>query len=338
MKSHQRAALNGAALNALRSPFVAKVRVIALTVPLVVCALASPRLAGQARSAQSPVPQWQIDAGGKMAFDVASVKQNLADGSASPPHANVQLDPTEKYTPTGGLFSVGNMPLTTCIAFAYKLTPYQLQVLRAKLPGWAASGRYDIEARAAQPNPTKDQMRLMLQSLLADRFKVQVHMETRQIPVFVMTLAKVGKLGPQLVPHTDNPPCAAPGPSGQDDWPMPVCGALLTGRPTEGRWRIAYRDASMHVIADALPAISMQALDRPVLDQTGLSGTFDLRIEFAPQRVPLLNGAPFPNFTPNEEGPTFLEALQEQLGLKLESQTGPVDVLVIDHIEQPSPN
>ena len=178
---------------------------------------------------------------------------------------------------------------------------------------------HDIEARAPQrPNPTKDQMRLMLQSLLADRFKIQVHTETRQIPIFVMTLEKAGKLGPQLVPHTDNPPCAAPGPSGQDGWPVPVCGALLTGRPTEGRWRIAYRDASMHLIADALPAISMQALDRPVLDQTGLSGTFDFRIEFAPQRVPLLNGTPFPNFTPNEEGPTFREALQEQLGLKLE--------------------
>ena len=74
------------------------------------------------------------------------------------------------------------------------------------------------------------------------------------------------------------------------------------------------------------------------MDRTGLGGTFDLRIEFAPQVAPTLNGGPFPNFTPNEEGPTFLEALEEQLGLKLEPTTGPVDVLVIDHVEEPSPN
>jgi len=93
---------------------------------------------------------------------------------------------------------------------------------------------------------------------------------------------------------------------------------------------------TMGQIASHLP--SGGTLDRPVLDQTGLNGTFDARMEFAPQVVPRINGAPLPDFTPDEAAATFLEALQEQLGLKLVSQTGPMDVLVIDHIEEPSPN
>jgi len=75
-------------------------------------------------------------------------------------------------------------------------------------------------------------------------------------------------------------------------------------------------------------------LSRPVLDQTGLSGTLDFVIEWTPE----FNGPPPPNFQPDPSGPTFLEALKEQLGLKLQPQTGPVDVLVIDHVEEPSPN
>jgi uncharacterized protein (TIGR03435 family) len=304
----------------------------------VASALTTPRLRAQAPAALSPaMPQWQIDAGGKMAFDVASVKQNLAS-QPNGMHSNVDLSAFETYGPTGGLFSATNYPLSFYVQFAYKLTPSQSQSLLAQLPKWTAAERFDVEARAPQPNPTKNQMRLMMQSLLADRFKLPLHFEAREASVFALVLAKPGKTGPQLVPHPDDPPCAAPGSPQIAGWPAPVCGALLTGRPTAGRWRFALRDVTMKELADSLPGMSMKALDRPVVDQTGLGGTFDLRIEFAPQVAPLLNGAPFPNFTPNEEGPTFLEALQEQLGLKLESQTGPVDVLVIDHVEELSPN
>jgi bla regulator protein BlaR1 len=284
------------------------------------------------------VPQWQIDAGGKMTFDVASVKQNLASQSANGMHSNVDLSAFHTYSPTGSLFSATNYPLSFYIQFAYKLTPTQYQSLSAQLPKWTAGERFDVEARAPHPNPTKDQMRLMMQSLLMDRFKLTLHFETRQGPVLALVLAKPEKKGPPLVPHAEDPPCAAPGSAQIDGWPAPTCGALLTGRPTAGRWRFAMRDVTMKEIADSLTGISMGVLDRPVLDQTKLGGTFDLRMEFAPQRVPTLNGAPYPNFTPNEEGPTFLEALQEQLGLKLVPQTGPVDVLVIDHVEQPSEN
>ena len=93
---------------------------------------------------------------------------------------------------------------------------------------------------------------------------------------------------------------------------------------------------TMAQIAGALPIISIGTLDRPVVDQTGLTGTFDLRIEFTPPAN--RPQSPGSTFQPDDAGPTFLEVLKEQLGLKLVPQTGPVDVLVIDHVEEPSEN
>src|SRR5579872_4363377 len=108
--------------------------------------------------AQSPaVPQWQVDAGGKMAFDVASVKQDPATPSGQNVHSNVPIDSGPSYSPTGGLFSATNWRLAVFIAFAYKLDPIQIDNLKPPLPEWARSERFDIEARA-QGDPTKDQM------------------------------------------------------------------------------------------------------------------------------------------------------------------------------------
>jgi uncharacterized protein (TIGR03435 family) len=310
--------------------------IAALAVMVVGVVMAAPILRAQAPAAPSPTPQWQIDAGGKMAFDVASVKP-----SSGPPHTNVNLSGLDDSPPNGGYLSAA-FPLSGYVLFAYKLSGDQLRLLQPQMPKWAATELFDVEARAAG-NPTRDQMRLMMQALLADRFKLAVHFETRQLPVFALVLAKPGKTGPQLIPHTDDPPCASPPVPGSvpappaDGWPPPVCGALMS-RLVAGSVRWATRNLTMGEIASHLAGTSMGTVDRPVVDQTGLSGTFDAKMEFAPQRVPLLNGAPLPNFTPNEDGPTFLEALQEQLGLKLEPTTGPVDVLVIDHVEEPSPN
>jgi uncharacterized protein (TIGR03435 family) len=102
-----------------------------------------------------------------------------------------------------------------------------------------------------------------------------------------------------------------------------------------GRVRIGARNVTMGLIATTLSAMP-DGPARPVLDQTGLSGTFDFTLEWTPQlNVPEPPGS---TFQTDESGPTFLEALKEQLGLKLESTTGPVNVLVIDHVEEPSPN
>jgi uncharacterized protein (TIGR03435 family) len=133
-------------------------------------------------AAQQRVPQWQIDAGGKMTFDVASVKPN---NSGSQPTSNIPLDSMDLFTPTGGLFSATDFPLLEYAKIAYKLTPEQSQAFQSQLPKLANTFRYDIEAHASV-NPTKDQFRLMMQALLADRFKLAVHFETRQLPVFAL--------------------------------------------------------------------------------------------------------------------------------------------------------
>jgi uncharacterized protein (TIGR03435 family) len=301
---------------------------------------------GQTPSAQpssTPAPKAQSleameAAGVKMAFDVASVKQNLSSDAA---HTNVNLSALDGSPATGGFLSSVNFPLSSYIQFAYKLTPGQTDLLGSQLPKWATADRFDIEARA-EGNPTRDQMRLVMQSLLADRFKVAVHFETRQLPVFALVLEKPGKAGPQLTPHTDDT-CAAstpsptPGvpstpPAKKDGWFAP-CGGV-GAMPESGRMRVGSRNLTMGQIASMLPATAMGSLDRPVFDETGLSGTFDFRIEFTPQ----LDGPLPPNFQPDTSGPTFLEALREQLGLKLDRRTGPVEVLVIDYVEEPAPN
>jgi uncharacterized protein (TIGR03435 family) len=210
------------------------------------------------------------------------------------------------------------------------------------LPKFVMSDRFDIEAHAGG-NPTKDQMRLMMQSLLADRFKLAIHLETRQLPVFALVLDKTGKTGPQLQPYPDGTPCdssqatgtgaAGGGPPQLVGGVFPVICGGYAGMPSSvpGRIHVGARNVTIQIIADQFPGL-LNTIDRPVYDRTGLTGTYDFSLEFSPEVPP---GA---NFQADQSGPTFLEALKDQLGLKLESQTGPVDVYVVDHIEEPSPN
>ena len=122
-----------------------------------------------------------------MAFDVASVKPNKSD---APANSRFPMGPGDAYVPDGGLFSASNQPLIVYLRFAYKLGQSDL----LDLPAWVYNDRFDIEARA-QGNPTKDQTRLMMQSLLADRFKLTKHTETRTRPVFDLVLSKAGEPG-----------------------------------------------------------------------------------------------------------------------------------------------
>ena len=308
---------------------------------VVLCGLFLPGsspLLGQ--SAQSAVPQWQIDAGGKMAFDVASVKPNKSDDRGI--NANLPLTLGPNLPAVGNLFSVTNTPLRFLIGFAYKLSVGQTRFLMPGLPSWVDEMRFDINARAAIDNPTKDQFRLMVQSLLADRFKLAMHHATRQLPILELVLSKPGKTGPQLTHHVDDAKCGAVGrpdapPEPGDLSPFP-CGMIMIGAPSSvpGRVRGGGRDVSMDYIAAFLNGTGYQGMssDRLVVNGTGLDGEYDFWMEFAPQ----FTGPQQPAIPPDPNGPTFLEALQDQLGLKLKSTTGPVDVLVIDHIEQPSEN
>jgi len=322
----------GEPLSAARKLSLATAAVAAVASPLILGLLSAPQL----RAQSSP---WEQAAGGKMDFEVASIRQNTSEKFIPP---NFPLSPDNSYASTGGLFSA-DFDLLTYIDFAYRFSPSpeQRQLMLAHWPKWLTTDRFEIHARAAGTNPTKDQMRLMMQSLLADRFKLAVHFETHRMPVLAMRLAKPGKLGPKLRPHADGPPCESPatpparGPSAipADVFP-PVCEVYeWDGRP--GRLLWGARNTTMALVAGALPPVGR--LDRTVIDQTGLSGNFDFTLQWTPESDDA--APPAANLQGDDlQETTFLEALREQLGLKLESQKGPVQVLVIDHVQKPSEN
>jgi uncharacterized protein (TIGR03435 family) len=273
-------------------------------------------------------------------FEIASVKLNK---SADQANSNFPLGPGDVYSSNGGRFSARGLPLVSYLFFAYKITGDQSQAVLSQLPGWASTDRFDIEAKTdGDPaKDTKDQMRLMMQSLLADRFGLQARYETKQVPVFALTLAKPGKTGPQLRAHAADAPCSSAIPSDATGFAATVdggfptlCGGFLGMPPSmPGRMRAGARNVTIEFIGKHLIA---NFLNRPVIDRTGLSGTFDVVMEWTPEA----NGPPGAggDFQPDPTGPTFLEALSEQLGLKAESQKGPAEVLVIDHVDHPSEN
>jgi bla regulator protein BlaR1 len=296
----------------------------ALVVPIVIGILNAPLIRAQETA------DWQTKAGGKMAFEVASIKQDT--GPFRPP--NFALDPGDAYATTGGRFSA-DFPLTVYIIFAYKLpmTPELREAMTAHLPKWVTEDRYNVQAKAADSNPTKDQMRLMMQALLADRFKLAVHFETQETPVFALVPAKPGKLGPKLLPHSEGPSCDAAPPA--DVFPERCYVMALTRRP--GGMAIGgSRNTTMELIAERLSGMGL--LGRPVVDRTGLSGRFDFALEWSPDPnhspMPPLPGEPLPD----AQGPSFQEALREQLGLRLEATKAPLQILVVDKVERPSEN
>jgi uncharacterized protein (TIGR03435 family) len=314
-----------------------------LAIAMIVVFVASWRIApgkSQAPPSQSPTSQRQIDAVGKMSFDVASIKQNKSDDQGMSQNFPLSIGPN--FAPVGSLFSVTNAPVRTLISFAYELSVGQTRFLMPGLPPWVDAARFDINARAGISNPTKDQFRLMVQSLLTDRFKLAMHHETRPLPIFELLLAKQGKTGPQLTAHMDDARCGAEGradaPPEPPDLSSFPCGGIIIGIPSNvpGRIRAGGRNLSMDYIAAFLSGTGYRGLssDRLVVNRTGLDGQYDFWMELAPQ----FNGPVQPDTLSDPNGPTFLEALQDQLGLKLKSTTGPVDVLIIDHIEEPSPN
>ena len=266
-------------------------------------------------------------------FDVASVK---LDKSADPPTSNFPLGPGGVYVRNGGFFSARGFPLSLYIGFAYKLIGNQGQFFNPQLPDWARTEPYAIQARVAG-DPDKDDMRMMMRSLLADRFKLAVHYEKREMPVFAFVLAKEGKTGPHLRLHADEAPCPTEQPTSalpslSDELP-PYCNGIYPMRPSaRGRIRFGARNVTVGFIADTFSAGTN--LGRPMVDQTGLGGKVDFSLEWTPDR----RGPAAPGAEPDPASLTFEEALLDQLGIKLKSAKSPVDVLVLDHVERPSEN
>jgi len=334
-------------LDCKRRSFVI-VYTLLLTAAFFACAAISAR-------AQTAQQDWERAAGGKQQFEVASVRQ---DKNGGPSYSNFSLDngnayfiigKNDKQDPNGTLFSAKNQALIRYIIFAYKLSGTQELALRLdyweglKLhaPQWVKEDRYDIEARAPE-SATKDQLRLMMQSLLAERFNLQVRMETREVPIFALVLNKRGILGPQLKQHPASDDCgttAFPDDSGKGATPaqslsaLPIpCGQISRLPPSApGAHRFGGRNVTLAVLSTSMPTqTGMATVTRPVIDETGLTGGYDFWMDWMPEETSDQGN--------NETGGTFREALKNQLGLKLQPVKGPVQVLVIDHVEQPTAN
>jgi uncharacterized protein (TIGR03435 family) len=227
----------------------------------------------------------------------------------------------------------GDGLLWNYILSAWNLMPSreQIDAMIAHLPKWVATDSFEINA-VAEGNPSPEQMRLMLQSLLADRFGLKVHFEATETPVLALVPNKPGKTGPKLRPHSEGLACDSAG-KGVNVFP-PVCNQFLVTPKPDHAVLVGARNVTLGQIADFVS--SLARLDRPVVDQTGLIKPFDFTLEFT--HLPKGSPPPDPNASLASSGTTLQEALDEQLGLKLTATTAPRNTLVIDHVERPSQN
>jgi bla regulator protein blaR1 len=291
--------------------------------------------------AQAPPSQsanWQTAAGGHAEFEVASI--HLSE-PGSFVHPNMALNNEDTPVPPGGEF-IADFPLQIFIEFAYKIMPTheQEEAMLAHLPKWVAADHFVIRAHFAA-NPTKDQIRLMMQSLLSDRFRLVTHFQSQDAAVFALVLDRQGRLGSRIRPHVEGMPCdasfAAPtdrtSPSLAPGGFLPHCGLVQAIDGPNHTVLIGARNIALDHIAAYLSDFEGQG--RPIVDQTGLNGTFDFSLNWLPDRIRLLPAGSAPL---DAQGPSFLEALRDQLGLKLKPTHASVQTLVIDHVEQPTPN
>ncbi len=246
-------------------------------------------------------------------FEVASIKPNRSSERG----VFIRNSP-------GGRFSAKNVTVKMLIIMSYKIQPFQL----TGAPSWIDTEHFDIEAtpeaaEAEPQNPSPDQMqasfekqRIRVQSLLADRFKLKIHRETKELPVYALVVAKNG---PKLK-AAESSGAAAKGPR--------------------------MRAGGGELIGEAVP-ISFLAqnlsnwVGRFVIDRTGLGGNYDFTLKWTPDenQLPRASGGdPTVPVQRDPSGPSLFTALQEQLGLKLEPQKGPVEILAIDQISEPTEN
>jgi len=304
-------------LSAARKLLLAGAAIAAIAAPIGIGIVNTPAEAQtQLGIASGPLPQ----------FEVASIKP------AAPDQRGISIRPG----PNGGI-NINNMPLKELIVLAWKIQPFQV----SGGPSWIESLHWDITA-TGNHKANRDEIPLMVQSLLADRFQLKIHHETKDLPVYALVLAnKDGKLGAQLTPTKEDgctpfDPSKPPPPPDPGRPPKLSCGGMFMGPGQLG---------AMGTTIDRLTPMLSRMLGRTVIDKTGLTGKYDIQMQWTPDPAQLQQMAPpgglppnmpQPQFDPN--GPSIFTALQEQLGLKLEAQKGPVDILVIDQVEKPSEN
>jgi uncharacterized protein (TIGR03435 family) len=197
-------------------------------------------------------------------------------------------------------------------------------------PSWQNADHFDITAKASDGKTAPDDITSMVKTLLADRFRLVVRSERRDLPIYALMLARAdGKLGPQL--RQSSTDCDGPRPT-----------APPSGRPYCGIRNFFGNISAGAVTMERFVTMLTRPSGRPVFDQTGLAGRFDLDLLYQPDanEFPGFNPALIPPNGPipllPSDSPAIFTAIQDQLGLKLASTTGPVDVLVIDHVEHPT--
>ena len=260
-------------------------------------------------------------------FEVASVKPNTTNAA---PTSRFPLGPGDAYV-AGTLFAATNQPLINYVRFAFGRSQGEL----LRLPAWIYDERFDIEGRATGA-PTKDDMRVMVRTLMTERFKLAWHYEARDAAVLELVLAKPGELGPQLLRHGADQPCDQKSTvTGDRTFDAIPCGSAgLVTAATPGRARLAGRAEPLTKLAGVLSNNGFAGVDRVVIDHTGLTGNFDFLFEWA---LPPNPADPQPRAS-DDTAPPLDVALRRQLGLVLRPARAPVETLVIDHIERPSEN
>ncbi len=278
-------------------------------------------------------------------FDVASIKP-------SDPNPTGPLGTTPYVLPALGRLTTQNTTLRILVMAAYQKQPFQI----VGGPPWFNSNKFDINAKAEDGSLTTDQMLELLKTLLADRFKLKLHTETRDVPIYALVLAHSdGRFGSKMKASTDACPdykvqqqqqleaiakggigalaaSARPG----ETAPCSFGGAQIPG----GSGAIALKARGQGI--EILTLLLTQLSGRPVVDKTGLKGLFDYELTIDLQtlvRIYSELGINVPGLPANlPEGPSLMTSLQEDLGLKLDAQRGPGEVLVIDSAELPMPD
>ena len=293
-------------------------------------AIAAALLAAPAPRAQSfnapagtvPAPDPNIP----LTFEAASVKPS----DSKLPGMGIRRQP-------GGRFNTINTPVKLLITFAYQIQDYQL----VGAPGWINNDRFDIVAKfpgdppAIVPGSGADHMMLAMRTLLADRFKLVVHRETRQLDTYALTLVKPGQAGPAMKPANDED-CSPAAFAARRGAPPPAPGTppIVCGIQ-QGPGRIRFGGYPLSVFASGISS----RLGRATVDHTGLTGNWKFEVTYAAEVPPpgaLPPGVEPPAVDPN--APDLFTAIREQLGIKIDSTKGPVDVLVIDSVSLPTPD
>jgi uncharacterized protein (TIGR03435 family) len=298
--------------------------VLALAGPVGIGVLNAPRVQAQAETSRI-----------EERFEVASIKVN--DGN--------DVKRVALLMQPGGRLQATNVPLSMLVRFAYGVQEFQI----IGLPEWKDSERFDINAKAERDVPPGQlgaggPYQKMLQALLADRFKLSAHLEKREMPIYALVAARAdGKPGPGLRPSTVD------------------CVALMAERARQGMppapgqaLQCGFRIGPGQMTGGSMPLSQLATslsnfVQRVVVDRTGMAGNFDLDLKYTldqttmanalgPLKAAAIAGGPSTDVPAGSDAPGLFTALQEQLGLKLESARGAVDVLVVEHVDKPTPD